>query len=229
MPTSRPLRLIVPPAALALLLGAFAGPSPAAQVVTLPCAVDVGTPAQRTVLIRGAGFTPGSVIGLSYTSPSFGGTPRSAGSAQADPAGGFTTAAFPAPFSGRNREQVFGLMATDPANPTLTAATTFRQVRFGVTVFPSRGRPGRIVRYTARGFLPGRNVYAHYRFAGRTRANVRLGRATAPCGKVTRRMRLIPARSRFGTWLVYVDQRRTFSRVTRPQVRASISVSRTFG
>ena len=228
MPTSRGTRLIIPPAALALLLAAFAGTSPAAQVVTLPCAVDVG--AQRTVLIRGAGFTPGSFIALSYTSPSFGGTPRSATSVQADPAGGFTTAAFPAPFSSiRTREQTFGLVATDPLNPALTAATTFQQVRFGVTVFPSRSRPGRIVRYTARGFLPGRNVYAHYRFAGRTRANVRLGRATAPCGKVTRRMRLLPARSRFGTWQVYVDQRRTFSRSTRPQVRASIFVSRTFG
>ncbi len=225
---SRRMRLLATPATLAFLLTALPGTSSAAEVVTLPCAVDVG--AQRTVLIRGAGFTPGSNVALSYTSPSFGGTPRSATTVQADPAGGFTTTAFPAPFSSfRTREQTFGLVGTDTANPLLTAATMFEQVRFGVTVSPSRSRPNRIVRYTARGFLPGRNVYAHYRFRGQTRANVRLGQAAAPCGKVSRRMRLLPARSRFGTWQVYVDQRRTYSRSTRPQVRASIFVSRTFG
>ena len=208
------------------LVAACAAPAGAATVVTPPCAVDVG--AYRTVFIRGAGFTPGGSVQLSYTSPAFA-RPQFAASTQADGAGNFLVSAFPAPFkSFRTQEQDFGLFAEDRSNPSLNALTRFRQVRYGVTVSPRRARPSRRVRYTVRGFVPGRNVYMHFRFAGKTRRTVKLGRPAAPCGKKSRRMRLLPTRVRYGTWTVYVDQRRRFSRGAPLQVRIRISVFRTF-
>ncbi len=220
-----PRRVLTVAPATALAAALLAAPAPAATVTTLPCNVDVGV--QRSVPIRGAGFTPGGTVRLSYVHPALT-APNFATSAPVDGAGNFGVTAFPAPFNSfRTREQSFGLTAEDP-NPALNTGTTFRQVRYGVSVFPSSGRPSRRVRYTARGFAPGRNVYAHFRFAGRTRRNVKIGNPVAPCGKKSRRMRLIPARSRVGTWTVYFDQRRSFSRSTRPQFRSSITVRRTF-
>jgi hypothetical protein len=211
------------PVALALA-GVAAGPAAAGTVMTLPCNVSAGV--ERTVPIRGAGFTPGQLVRLSYTSPRLS-APSFATAVQADAAGNFVTTAFPAPFvSTRKTEQVFGLVAEDPVDPARNATTTFRQVRFGVSVVPSRTRPNRKVRYTARGFPVGRDVYIHYRFRGRTRRTVKLGTATSPCGKRSRRMRLLPTRRRFGTWQVYIDQRPTYSRRTTPQASGEIFIRR---
>lgn len=220
-PRRRLLALTTAPVVLAV---GVAAPAPAATI-TVPggCAVDAGV--QRTVPIVGTGYTPGRLVRLTYTHPTFGA--RLATSVVADPAGNFQLASFPAPFNSfRTREQTFGLAAQDTTNPAIVAGTTFRQVRFGASFFPNRGRPSRRVRYTVRGFQPGRNVYAHFRFGGKTRRNVKIGNPIAPCGKKSRRMRLIPARSRPGSWQVYFDQRPRFSRSTRPQVRTTIFVTR---
>jgi hypothetical protein len=219
----RRLPAAAPPAALALAVLA-AGPAAAGTVTTLPCNVSAGV--ERTVPIRGAGFTPGQFVRLSYTSPRLS-APSFATAAQADASGTFVAAAFPAPFASfRTTEQAFGLIAEDPADPALNAATAFRQVRFGVTVFPRRARPDRTVRYTVRGFPAGHDVYVHYRFKGTTRRTVKVGRAAPPCGKRSRRMRLLPTKRRFGTWQVYVDQRPTYSPDTKPQSSGTIFISR---
>ena len=85
------------------------------------------------------------------------------------------------------------------------------------------------MRYTARGFVPGRPVYAHFRFAGRTRADVRLGVARAPCGIVSRRMRQLPAKARIGRWTVAMDHVRVFRRDTPLQARGNLHISRQGG
>jgi len=130
----------------------------------------------------------------------------------------------PALRSQRTMQQTFALVALETTNPVNTATSTFRQVRFGFDVVPASGRPDRPVRYTARGFVPGRAVYAHFRHGGVTRRSVRLGVARSPCGIVSRRMALLPTKSRFGTWLVYMDQSRRFSRRTLLQARGSLVI-----
>ena len=112
-------------------------------------------------------------------------------------------------------------------NPANVATTQFRQVRFGFDARPSTGRPTRKVTYTARGYLPGKPVFAHFRFKGITRRDVLLGTADAPCGIVSRRMRLLPTKTRFGTWTVYMDQERRFSKRTLLQAKGSLSIART--
>jgi hypothetical protein len=220
-PAPRLLSLAAAPALAALAVAAV--PAGAATITVPPCVADVGV--VRTLPVTGTGFTPGQSVRLNYLHPLFGS--RVAGGVLADAAGNFTYAAFPAPFANfSTQEQSFGLQAIDGANPALTATANFRQVRFGATVFPNRGRASTKVRYTVRGFLPGRNVYAHFRFAGKTRRNLKIGNPAAPCGIVARRSRLIPARARAGVWNVYFDQRKTYRKSTRPQVRASIFVTR---
>lgn len=219
-------------AAAVLAPTALAAPATAqTTVATAPCVLGPFN-GERTVPIAASGFTPNGFVRIFYTHPTYS-EPRFGSSVQADAAGNVTltppTQIFPPPFSSfRTREQSFGLVAVDQANQALTASTTFRQVRFGVTVFPSRARPNGRVRFTARGFVPGLPVYAHFRFGDRTRRTVRISDAAAPCGIATRRMRLIPTRVRFGTWQLVVDQSPRYSRETRPQHRSSIFVARTF-
>ena len=53
------------------------------------------------------------------------------------------------------------------------------------------------------GFEPGRAIFAHYRFDGRVRANVKMGRASNPCGLLTARRDQIPVRDpEIGLWRI---------------------------
>ena len=85
----------------------------------------------------------------------------------------------------------------------------------------------RRVTYTARGFLPGKAVYAHFRFGGRTRRDVKIGIARGACGIVSKKMRLLPAKTRFGRWAIYMDQAPTYSKSTLLQARGSLVIQRT--
>lgn len=97
------------------------------------------------------------------------------------------TLGMPAVFSSFSAvDETFTLTARDDRGIE-AAPSTFRQVFFGFRAVPDEAKPRATVRYTARGFVPGRPVYAHFRFAGRTRATVRLGVA-----KGTVRDRLAP-------------------------------------
>ncbi len=223
-------RLVAASSALAIA-GAAGVPATAgaAQIATtIPCIANLGIAGAMTLPFVGNGFTPNAFVTLRAASPASP-TPQTLASVRADPAGNVAGRVAPPFFaSSTTFEQSFNLIATDTANPANVAATTFRQVRFGFSAKPSSGRPSRRVRYTARGFLPGRAVYAHFRFRGKTRRNVRLGVATSPCGIVSRRMRLLPTRPRFGTWTVYMDQRRTYSRRTVLQARGTLFIRRIF-
>jgi hypothetical protein len=102
-------------------------------------------------------------------------------------------------------------------------------VRLGYVASPATGRPSRRSTHTVRGFPIGRTVWLHFRHGGKTRRNISLGKTQPPCGKASRRMALLPARSRRGKWTVYVDQERTYSAGTKLQLKYSFVISRTFG
>ena len=50
---------------------------------------------------------------------------------------------------------------------------------------------------------------------------MKLGKGDSPCGVASKRMALLPTRSRPGTWTVYVDQAATYSKSTSPQLKYS--------
>lgn len=227
MPVQRRV-LTVLPAAMLGLLGAGAASATAATIQTLPCNVDTRIIGAKTVPLVGAGFTPGATVTI-QTASAVAPTPTFLASAQADAAGNFATTAGPPSFNKFDtQEQSFTVVATDQTNPAIVATAQFQQVRLGYTTDPSNGRPSRRATHIVRGFPIGKKVWLHFRFAGKTRRNVSLGATQAPCGKAERKMSLLPTRSRRGKWTVYVDQVRRFHKTTKPQLKYSFLISRTF-
>jgi hypothetical protein len=218
------------PAALAAA-AAIAAPASAATLTVPPCVVEYGAPGLLNLVIAGTGFTPGAFVAIESATAA-NPAPRSVTSSTADPAGNFITKTGALSFNKFDTtDQTYNVIATDRMNPAITATTTLRQVRFGFDAKPDTGRPSRKVLYTARGFAPGQPVYAHFRFGGKTRRNVRIGVAAAPCGTVSRRMRLLPTKTRFGTWTVYMDQAKVYSPKTPTtglSAKGRLVISRTF-
>ncbi len=215
----------------ATLAAAMGLPSPAQAATitsTVPCVASLGIGVAPTLRLAGTGFTPNAPVAIRTSSPSKP-SPRPLTTVTANPLGAFTTAVDPPPFNSESTlDQSFKLLAVDTANPATTASSTYRQVRFGFDARPSTGRPGRTVTYTARGFLPGGGpVYAHFRFGGKTRRSVRIGAPSSPCGIASRRMRLLPTKTRFGTWTIYMDQRPVFNKDTALQAQGSLTITRT--
>jgi hypothetical protein len=118
--------------------------------------------------------------------------------------------------------------AIDPARPEIQAAQQITVVRVRAKIRPRRAfNSRRRVSFLAEGFEPGRMVYAHYVGPGDDVRTVPLGRAAAPCGKVSRRTRLVPGRNaERGQWGVDVDMSPTWSRSSRPQARTAVVVKR---
>jgi hypothetical protein len=225
MPAVRRALAVLPVAAVAMA----ASPAQAAQVKTLPCVPFVS--GQATMPIVATGFTPGGSTTIS-TNTAANPTPQILASGRLDGLGAFAAATRPPSFTRVNDNlETFNLIAEDRSNPAapIVAAVPFQVVRFGMSRNPSPKRPRQAVTYTARGFMPGRPVYAHFRYGGRkdptprtwarvpTRRTVSLGVAEGPCGITTKRMRALPTKVRYGFWRAYIDQSKRFSVKTRPQ------------
>ena len=197
---------------------AMAAPSAqAAEIKTLPCVPYVA--GQQTMPVVALGFTPGGFATV-YTNTTANPTPRILTSSRLDAAGGFQAATLPPPFAKTSDNlATFNLIAEDKANPAapILATVPFQVVRFGMTRHPNPKRPRQKVTYTARGFVPGKPVYAHFRYKGTTRRTVSLGNAKGPCGITSKRMRALPTKVRYGAWRAYIDQTKKFSAATRPQ------------
>jgi hypothetical protein len=201
----------------------------AAEVKTFPCVPYVA--GQQTMPIQASGFTPGNFVKV-YTTTATNPVPRILTSNQLDGLGGFQIATTPPPFTKLNGNlEAFNLIAADETNSAapVVAMFPFEVVRFGMTRSPTPKRPTSRVTYTARGFTPGKPVYAHFRFKGVTRRTVSLGVAKGTCGITSRKMRALPTRVRYGPWRAYIDQSRKFSPATRPQWIDPFTITRVLG
>jgi hypothetical protein len=215
-------------AALAAAAGDAGAANAAPSIATkIACVANLGIGGALTVPVVGSGFSPNGDVRLSASTASDP-TPTSLASVRADANGNISSRVDPPAFrSDSTMEQSFNLVAAEVSNPANTATSTFREVRFGFDTSPSTGRPTRPVTYTARGFLPGKAVYAHFRFRDKTRRDVKVGVASSPCGIVSKKMRLLPAKTRFGRWSIYMDQAPTYSKSTPLQARGSLVIQRT--
>ena len=208
---------------------AFSASAEAATVSTLPCVPVITQIGAQTMPIQGTGFTPGATVTI-RTANKVAPTPAFLTAATADAAGNFSITSTPASFNPFSRqEQSFGLSATDGTNPAIAAVLAYKQSRVSYRTNPTSGRPTTRALHTVRGLPVGKNVYLHFRFKGSTKRNVKLGKAKAPCGKVSKRMRLLPTRSRPGRWTVYADQAKTYKKSTTPQLKYGFTITRTFG
>ena len=223
MSAPRRVLAVLPVAALAAVApAAHAAP----EVKTLPCVPYVA--GQQTMPVAATGFTPGKFVTV-YTNTTANPQPRILTSGPLDGIGGFQTVTTPPPFTKNNGNlETFNLIGEDKTNPALPllASVPFQVVRFGMTRSPSPKRPSQRVTYTARGFAPGKRVYAHFRFGGETRRTVSLGIAKGACGITSKKMRALPTRVHYGTWRAYIDQEKRFSVKTRPQWIDPFSITR---
>jgi hypothetical protein len=182
-------------ASAALAAPAAAG---AATIATPGACYATGT----AVPVAGSGFTAASFVTL-------GG--EAFGSGRADAAGNLA-AQVSAPFVSTIAPKVVTVTASDSAGNAGT--TRFRVIRdLMVSNAPLSGRPRQRTTWRFAGFLPGRPIYGHFRFRGKTWRNYRFGRAAGPCGTLVVRARRAPVRTlRSGTWTLQLDQRRTYKR-----------------
>ncbi len=195
-----------------LTLGAAAATADAATLqVPGPCLPQN----ELNVPVSGTGFSPNAQV------PITGGPVTVTGFS--DATGGFQTT-FLTPANNTFNPRTVTLTATDPVNPAVTATAAFQVVRFGSN-FPLTGKPGATTLWKFAGF-PGATIYGHYRFHGKTIRNFRFGKATGPCGALTKNARRLPARSRPGTWTLQIDGRKTYSATTLPRVRTSFTITR---
>ncbi|MEJ7798401.1 MAG: hypothetical protein WKF42_07870 [Solirubrobacteraceae bacterium] len=222
-------RSILAAASTAGALALMASSAHAAEIKTLPCVPLL--PGEQTMPIVGSAFTPGGFVTVS-TNTAANPTPVTLTSSRVDPAGGFKALTAPPRFARFDDNlQSFNLIATDTTNPAapIVATMPFQVVRFGMTRSPNPRRPTSRVTHTARGWTPGKRVYAHYRFGGKTRSTVSLGVAKGPCGITSKKMRALPTAIRRGTWRAAIDQSKRYSKSTRPQFVDSFRIFRTFG
>ncbi len=212
MPVHRRALALLP---LALLCAT--APARAATIATAKCVPFID--GVRTMPVVGTGFTPGTTATLHTTTATRRKRKRLV-SVKVSSKGTFRVVVHPPGLRSRRATvQGFALTATDDARPTarIVVPKRLRVIRFGLSRTPSPRRPGQRVKFVARGFVPNKMVYAHFRYGDRTRRTVQIGLARSACGIATRRMRALPTKVRYGVWTVFVDQSKRYSKNTRPQ------------
>lgn len=148
----------------------------------------------------------------------------------ADPAGQlFPQLILPGLVSGQKR---LTYVATDQANPALTAQVTLLVTATDVGLRPQGGAPNRLLRIKARGFFEGSTLYAHVVRAGRRpgRArNVRIGRVKGTCKQVEARKRLFAKGTDPGRYRVQFDTFRRYRQRRTIESEFVVTVFRTAG
>ncbi|HEY7074236.1 MAG TPA: hypothetical protein VH418_02655 [Solirubrobacteraceae bacterium] len=198
-------------AAALVLPAAAAAPAAAAPVLRSPlkpCYVSVDRRDREPVVLDATGFTPGATVDVSVDG-------KLQGSGVAD-ATGVLKGQVQAPWQPAGERQ-FALRLAERDNPAGTLLLYPRVSALWVGITPARARPWRRVLFRGRGFTAPRDVFAHYRFRGRLRRTVSLGRPVGDCGLFSVRARQIPVRhAHAGRWTVVFDQRRHAT--TSPEV-----------
>jgi hypothetical protein len=195
----------------------------AATAATAQAATLVLTPSSPchlsgdVITLSGTGYTPNGTVGLTFD-----GEP--VGQFTAD-ASGVLTESFK--LQGLRGAKSHTIVATDATNPALTASTSFLGTTLQVTVKPKRARAGKKLKIRGYGFLGAGKAYIHVRGHG-YRADAKIGNPSGPCGTWSARRHIVPSSAAAGVYHVQFDQKKRFSRKTKPRVRGTMTVTRTF-
>jgi hypothetical protein len=171
----------------------------------------------QKVNMLGGGYTPNGSVNIAIDGTSLGNLPT-------DPAGSLAGQITLGRLKG---VKAHSIVATDSANPALTAATTFFGTTRQVTVKPKRARAGKKLKIKGYGFLKSGNAYMHVRGNGYS-ADTKVGNPKGVCGTWSKRRHIVPSFASSGVYSVQFDQRKRYSRKTKPRVRGRMTVTRTF-
>jgi hypothetical protein len=204
-------RIAVPIAALAMgLTGASA-----ADAATL--AVAGNKSCYRTgdaLILSGSGYTPGAPVDVTLEG-------RELGTLTADAAGNIGSPLTIGNLRGIDNRT---LVATDAANPAVTATTQFLGSALLVKVKPHNGAAGRTLRISASGFTTGKRLYAHVLRKG-YRRTVFIGKLKGPCRTLTARKKVLSAATPNSVYTVQFDTKRRYSKKTAVWYRFRVTVN----
>jgi hypothetical protein len=207
-------------AVAALGLAALGGTSQA-QAATV--GVDatcylVGSPINSSA----AGFTPSGPVNFSFDG-------QLSASGVADGAGNLAQPLTAPPLPPNLHQHAFSLAAQDQTNPAIAANTQVNVTERVATLSPTRARPRRKVKFSAYALNPGQTVYLHYVFHGKQRYSKKLGKASAPCGKIVKRTRFFPvSKPRTGIWTFQFDNHKRYSKHTAPATGFRVQIFKIF-
>jgi hypothetical protein len=170
------------------------------------------------VTVQGTGYTPGGPVEITIDGASLGQIPAT------DAAGSFSNGLTLGVFKGAKAHTV---TATDVANPALTASAQFLATTRQVTVKPKHAHAGKKLKLRGYGFVSGPNAYMHVRGHG-YRKDTRVGKPSGPCGQWSGKRKIVPTSAAAGAYNVQFDHKKRFSKKTKPRVRGTMTVTRTF-
>ena len=209
-------RLIALPVLLAVVL-------PAGSAAAASLTADQTCYTEKSAItLTGQGFGPADPIFLQGNQVFLSGTAGADGGFQATVGAPLTGTITPG-------SKTFTITATDQT--TQVAASV--DVRVAVFTFgTSLGLTaiGAKRRWSFSGLFqkPGKPIYGHFRFKGKTYSDYRFGVPKGPCGELKVKAPLIPgAKSRPGTWTVQVDFAKHYKATTLPRLRQKTQVFRT--
>jgi hypothetical protein len=219
-------------AAAAVAAGASLGLAGTAGAATVPatlslnhaCYVTIGK-TRPTMVVTGTGYVPGDTVSISDTTGTF------IENVTASPTGTITASA-PAPvtFFSRPGERRDTLTATDYAQDGNTyegsAGTELSQMLAAART--RRGHGLRVLTFKTRwsfsGFAEGKEIWGHYLYHNKVVVRQKFGRAHGPCGLLTVRKRMYPARPHHRVYGIQLDSRRRYSKHTSPRLVSKIGL-----
>lgn len=211
------------PLLLAAGVGLLCLPASAAAATAAldrPCYVS-GQPGTLSL----AGFSPNAVV--SVANAELGAT-----KVTTDATGSFALAITPPSGNDLKRPGSRGIVftATEDANPANTATAASRIAPLSFATDTGTKSPKAQRSWAFSGWEPGKPVYAHFRFGGKTRGTYRFGVAAGPCGELRRRAPGIAIKGsvRAGSWTIQVDQSPRYSVSTKPFLKDKTVVFTTF-
>jgi hypothetical protein len=167
-----------------------------------------------SLILSGTGYTPGAPVNVTLEG-------RELGTLTADAAGNVSSPLQIGSLSGVSRRT---LVASDAANPAITATAGFLGSSLLVKVKPQNGAAGRKLRINATGFTTGKRLYAHVRRKGYLR-NVFIGKLKGPCRTLKARRRVLSGGTPHGAYTVQFDTKRRYSKKTKVWFRFHVTVT----
>ncbi len=212
-------------ASLGVVGTAAAATVPATLAVNQACYIAVGK-SRPTMVVTGTGYIPGDPVNVSDATGTFD------QDVTADATGAITaTAPAPVTFFSKPGEKADVVTATDysgDGNEYVGSART--ELSFlGASANKTRRAHGLKAltfktKWTFSGFPEGKSIYAHYIYGKKTVARQSFGKAKGPCGLLTARARLYPAKPHHREYRLQIDSRRSYSRKASPRLVTKVGL-----
>jgi len=211
-------------ASLGLAGTAAAATLPATLSVNQACYVKVGKKVP-TMVVTGSGFPAGDSVSVSDSTGTF------IENTTADGNGDISVSA-PAPYTfflkpGEKHDTITATDFSLNGNEYVGSATTLLS-EMDAAAKTRRGRGLSALTFRTRwsfsGFPEGREIWGHYLYRGKVVVRQKFGRAQGPCGLLTVRKRMYPARPHHRVYGIQLDARRRYSKHTSPRLVSKVGL-----